>query len=389
MVAGSKIWAYLTAAGVALATLGLSVERAHAVCDAFYRVAAGDTLRTISVRELGTEDYDPLFRANRDILSDPSRIEVGQLLYLPCAGAARRDRTSAFAAANRRPTLRDNLGTRRAGDRADELAEAPVREDAEPRDDAIPLSEPRGALRILTGSGLAPLTDRNLPEHGMANLILAEALAAAKDPRKLELAVVDDWKSHLPVLMPTGAFNLALPWPRPDCDAAAPSDLTRKLCSAFVYSAPLYEIQMATLTMAGNPLVRARSVADLADKTICRPESFPPVDLEKLPVRISITTAMSPVECGRQLLDGGADTISLPAADADRLLSSPQFAGRIVKAPFLGASVPVHALALRDAPGSADLIAKIDQGLSELQSSGRWMDVISNYLQKLPKEPPS
>ena len=155
------------------------------------------------------------------------------------------------------------------------------------------------------------------------------------------------------MLMPTGAFDVGLPWPRPDCEAADQSDLTRQLCTRFIYSEPLYEMQVSTIVLAGSPLVEARSTSLLSGKTICRPAGFPPVDIERLRLEIRIVTDMTARKCAALLLDGGADAVSLPAAEAERLLAAPEFADRIARARYLGASVPVHALALRDAPGRA------------------------------------
>jgi len=49
-----------------------------------YRVKSGDTLGQIAKRELGdTSRYAEIFEANRDKLSSPDRIEIGQLLTIP------------------------------------------------------------------------------------------------------------------------------------------------------------------------------------------------------------------------------------------------------------------------------------------------------------------
>ena len=354
---------------------------ADAACGEFYRVKRGDTLRSIAIRQMRTEDYEPIFRANRDIVSDAALIEIGQLLYLPCAGRGPRDRRAALAAAGITPTRVDNLGDRLAAETPgapEETAEAPA---------ALPLSEPGAELRVLTGSGLAPLADRDLPGQGMANLILNEALTAAKVARPVELAFVDDWKAHLPVLMPTGAFSLGLPWPRPDCDAGRLSATARKLCDEFLFSEPLYEIQISTIVEVGNPLALARSPGDLQGRKVCRPEGFPPVDLESLKLGLDIVAARSASECAAMLTGGEVDAVSLPEAAATRLLAEPAFAGRLIRAQYLGASVPVHALALKDAPGSRALIQRVDEGLAELQSSGRWLEVVSSYLRDLEQTP--
>lgn len=379
---------------MAIGALGLVLlgapEPADAACGDFYRVKRGDTLRSIAIRQAGTEDYQALFAANRDILEDPALIEIGQLLYVPCPNDPPVNRRAAMAEAGVTPTPRDNLGDRRA----EEVATAPgtggTVVTTETPTAAIAAEPPGdGALRVLTGSGLAPLADRDLPGQGMANLILSEALALAKVGQPVEIAFVDDWKSHLPVLMPTGAFNLGLPWPRPDCDAPDKSATAARLCDTFLFSDPIYEIQISTVVLAGSPLARARDPEDLEGTTICRPAGFPPVDLEELRANLKIVEAESPAACAAMLETGTADAVSLPEAAALRLLKDPGTAAPMVKAPYLGVSVPVHALAPKDAPGSSALIARVDAGLAQMQSSGRWLEIVSDYLRDLEKSAPS
>ena len=49
-----------------------------------YQVASGDTLSKIAKRFYGNAgDYQKIFEANRDQLSDPDKIQVGQSLKLP------------------------------------------------------------------------------------------------------------------------------------------------------------------------------------------------------------------------------------------------------------------------------------------------------------------
>lgn len=362
--------------------------RAAAACGEFYRVKTGDTLQLIAARHLRDQDYRAVFLANSDILRDPSLIEVGQLLYLPCASEPM-TRAAALARAKIRPTRRDDLGDQLA------LAEGPMLTGETPHAvaNAGAASATRigrgSALKVLTGSGLAPLVDRGLPADGMAFMIVGEALNTVADPRVIVPAFVDDWKSHLAVLMPTGAFPLALPWPRPDCAGPALSAMAQKMCDEFLFSEAFYEIPIATLVPAGSPLVEARSVSALADRAVCRPEGFPPVDLEKLSADLRIVSAPTALGCARLVTDGKADAISMPEPAARRLLADLPQADALTRARYLGTSVPVHAVAWRGDPGAAALIDAIDQGLREMQASGRWMQVISAYLQEIDSYPVS
>lgn len=48
-----------------------------------HTVKSGDTLTKIARRHYGTDDFQPIFRANRHILDDPDLIHPGQLLRIP------------------------------------------------------------------------------------------------------------------------------------------------------------------------------------------------------------------------------------------------------------------------------------------------------------------
>ena len=381
------------AAGLALSVaLTFSATDAQAECDTFYRVVPGDTLRGIAVQNIGNEDYQTIFRANDDILQTPALIEVGQLLYLPCADKFQ-DRRSALAAAGITATPRDNLGDRLApvetADIPSETTEEPALVDGAPADDDAPaiLRSAAGAVTVLTGTGLAPLVDRSLPAHGMVPLILGEALSAAEDPRKLELAFVDDWKAHLPVLMPTGAFPLGAPWPKPDCDAADLDRKAREFCQTYVFSEAFYEMPINVLVRPDSPLVSARADKSLGDQRICRPVGFPTFDLERMRVNLKVISAQTSTDCARMVLDGEADAISLPEPEADRLLSVETLSGKLVRARYLTRSVPIHAIALRGDQTGEQLIDLIDQGLTKMHESGRWVELITSYLRDIRRLP--
>jgi polar amino acid transport system substrate-binding protein len=58
-------------------------------CGGFHAVRQGDTLQRIAVRAYGPEaSWRTLWAANRDRLGgDPSLIEIGDLIFIPCLDA--------------------------------------------------------------------------------------------------------------------------------------------------------------------------------------------------------------------------------------------------------------------------------------------------------------
>jgi nucleoid-associated protein YgaU len=48
-----------------------------------HTVKKGDTLTKIARKHYGTDDFQPIFRANVHLLDDPDVIQVGQVLRVP------------------------------------------------------------------------------------------------------------------------------------------------------------------------------------------------------------------------------------------------------------------------------------------------------------------
>ena len=91
--AKNKVWDAIKAVDANYAqelTANISVDpsrapaAAPASADKTYTVKAGDTLSAISKQFYGSaNDYMKIFEANRNILSDPNKINPGQVLNIP------------------------------------------------------------------------------------------------------------------------------------------------------------------------------------------------------------------------------------------------------------------------------------------------------------------
>ncbi|MEM6664188.1 MAG: hypothetical protein AAF666_18660 [Pseudomonadota bacterium] len=407
-------------AAVLIASLVANPPTAHAACDTFYRIAAGDTLRSISVNQLGHDRYTEIFQANQDIVSRPDRIEIGQLLYLPCSGPEARTRATALQASNLTATSRDDLGDKRAEleETADLAAAQPlIRKQLRAADapgqstqaaanlapetdsDTVrepstnvasvtlssepisPSAQPR-RLRLLTGGGLDPLVGETLQSGGLAVEIIKQALREAGSSDTIEVAVIDDWGSHRSVLMPTGAFHLAFPWIGDGCEGSGAS---QSICRDFTLSRPIYQVTETLLTQSGDPLATSTSATGQESQigdgaVVCRQDGLGKGFLGQLGQAVSVVKSPDLRDCFDLLLDGKVQLVSAPLPMTEGLLQHRAYRGKIEELSRLRRDMPVRALALNDDVTAKEVIGALDRGLTEIQGSGLWFKLVSSYL---------
>lgn len=371
----SSMWrSRLLLLGLTLASV-LSAQPVLAACGEFYRVQRGDTLRSITVARLGHDRFGLLFQANRDVLSNPSRIEIGQLLYIPCEGQAGQTRAQALAAAGRSVTPRDDLGDRRAPKDVPRVAEPKPPETVTPQQPAGPAA-PRivrpAQVRLLAYSGIPPLTDDTLPGGGLAATLITAALKAANVPVSAETVFVNDRRAHLQVLMPLDAFALGAPWPAPNCQGQKGA-ATQQMCRDFLFSRPIYQMQIATWVAQTDASVATAGPNWFGTRRVCRPSGLPAVDLEAMAPAPTVVLARTPAACFALLSAGQVDAVSLPAA-------TPVQQQGVKRAARLDREIPVHALAWRQDPQARKRIDQLNSGLARLQASGQWFSIVSQYL---------
>ena len=336
---------------------------ARIACGAFYRVAPGDTLHRIATRAYGNGNYQAVFAANRDILPDISRIEIGDDLLIPCLdGAGPRTRREALAL---------GIGAGESGD-----APAPVASAASIRPAAT-------GIGFLTGSDFAPFAHRALPEGGMITELVRLAIARAAPEREVEVTFIDDWPTHLG-LLDQGAYDLGFPWYRPDCSKADRlSASMQRRCAGFAFSDPLFEVAIGYYVRAGDPLAGATAYDQLFGRKLCRPAGYFTFDLDQQDLREPNLTRIIPpkaADCFTWLMRGEVDVVTLNKSLAEAGISKLGLDGRVAEIPALASAQTLHVVAPKgDAEGHAYL-ELVNTGLADLQASGRWFEVVSRHL---------
>ena len=361
-------WIFLGAVPAALfVPPGDAAAQARIACGSLYRVASGDTLHKIATRAYGSGDYQAIFAANRDILPDISRIAVGDDLLIPCLdGTGPKTRREALALGTGTGAVTGTGG----GTPAPEASAAAIRPAG-------------GGIGVLTGSDFAPFAHRALPEGGMITELVRLAIARAAPEREVDVTFVDDWSTHLG-LLGQGAYDLGFPWYRPDCSKADRlSASMRQRCAGFAFSEPLFEVAIGYYVRAGDPLAGATAYDRLFGRKLCRPAGYFTFDLDQEDLREPNATLIIPptaADCLTWLMRGEVDVVTLNKSLATAEISKLGLDGRVAAIPALASAQTLHVVAPKgDAEGRAYLDL-VNQGLADLQASGRWFEVVSRHL---------
>ena len=325
-----------------------------------YTVQAGDTLGSIAEAAYGTFNYQMIFNANRDALAaNPNELPAGLQLILPCDDG--------------RLTAESELSSVTT-------AEA---EKASAKKKKNTLYEP--PIKFVTANGWPPFADSSLTGGGIMNALASAALQRAGNDREMTLEWVDDWGSHLEVLLPSGAMDISSAWQMPpDCsNMELLGEYSRYRCTNFDKSLPVYEMAFSYITMADSKYANVPNFADLAGARICRPKDWEMemLEMEGL-VDPFITMVYRPTleDCAQALVDGEADVYADGVETAAVLFENLGVTDKIAVNPYLVQFPTFHFIVAKSNPRGRVYLAMINRGLTEMRESGEWYDIVATGL---------
>lgn len=358
------LWALskpLRVAVAASAVLGfVQVAQAQEACS-IYVVQDGDTLGAISMTAYGTLDYQTLFNANADLLrADPTALAPGTELRIPCADG--------------RLTVTEVIQP---------IAEAVAEEVAAAETST---GEYRQKIRILTGGDWFPFVDESLTGGGAMVRVATTALVRGGNDYAYSIGWIDDWESHLNVLLPNGSFDLSVAWYVPDCSRLdEASDLTRYTCLNFVFSDPLYDSVFGFFAQKDNPFAGAKTFEDLMGARICRPESYSFHDLEAeglMEPAITLSVPEWAEDCFQGLVDGTYDIATIESQLSNITIQDMGLTDQIVENPRLSSIQSAAVMAWKANPKARGYLDIINRGLAEMRQSGEWNSIVSGSLKE-------
>ena len=347
----------------ALALLSALPAAAQEACTT-YTVKEGDTLCNIAFAAYGSYNYQMIFNANRDALaSNPNNLPPGLQLILPCEDG--------------RLTADSELNAVIATETARQ-ASAPSRNQT---------YEP--PLKFVTANDWAPFTDDKLTGGGIFVRMATTAMQRGGNDRGYEVSYVDDWQSHIDVLLPTGAFDVSIAWESPDCSKLdLLGEYSVRMCTEFDFSLPIYETAYAFNTLIDSKYASARAFGDYAGARICRPEAWPISDLEVQGLVEPLVTYSRPkttLECAQMLLDGEVDLYVIEAETASSNFEELGATDRVVTNPALATFIKYHFLTSKSNPRGRVYLAMLNRGITEMRESGEWYDIVATGLDEYNK----
>ncbi len=360
-----------------------TVARESIACNTKYRVARGDTLHKIATRAYGAGNYQIIADANSDTLVNIARIEIGDELLIPCLDGVMPGigTPNANTPAINTPAI-NTPNTKVAALDSTSVGEVDI---ATPAPTAIASANipDESIIGLVTGSDFAPFAHSALPEGGMISELVRLSMASAAQQRTIKVAVVEDWATHLD-LLEQGEFDLGFPWYRPDCSRMENLGASmQQRCADFDFSDPLFEVAMAYYVQAADPLAGATGYDQLWGRRICRPANYFTFDLEQEGLAAPNSTIVighDAVDCFNRLMRGNVDVVSLSKPLAQDQITGLGLDSQVAEIPALASIQTLHVVAPKAVPGGRASLDLINTGLAEMQSSGRWSEVVSRHL---------
>jgi hypothetical protein len=172
--------------------------------------------------------------------------------------------------------------------------------------------------------------------------------ALARRGGAFRVDAIDDRAAHLGPLLGEGLYAASLPWLKPDCAAADLTADAARLCAGTVWSAPLAEVAVSTLTReppgAGSGLCAQAGLAPLADA--------------------GARLETDPAACVAALVAGEVATALVESRAADAAIAALGAAGSIREDMGAFRVATLHALALAGSADGAAALAALDAGLA-------------------------
>lgn len=314
-------------------------------CGGSYQVQPGESLSMIAERLYDSPAiWERLHAENLDVIGDsPDAMRAGMVLTLPCLDG--------------RPKAVEQKAT---------TAQVTT----------------KGELKVLTASGYAPFSDRDLPDGGLIAAVVDAALTQAAPQTGHTIHWIEDREAHLDPLLSNALMDMGFPWSLPPCDA----DPQRRECQLLLYSDPIFEV-LSLLFVAADRPTSISGLDDMQGKRLCRPAGFPTHDLDRngrqwvAGDHVTLVQPDSAADCVQLVLEGKADAMALDEFSGRVALRQSGAEGKIVALSDMPISIEtLHVAVPKAHPQARQILAVFNAGLLQIRENGTFQDILATHL---------
>ncbi|MBX2805279.1 MAG: transporter substrate-binding domain-containing protein [Hyphomicrobiales bacterium] len=342
----------------------VSGPAASQTCGTDYVIQEGETLAGIAQQVYGDRSqWSLIFYANQDRLgSNMTLLVPGQAIRIPCTGSVQ-------------------------GPGIDESAPASSSAPAK-----FVLSNMISHIEFLTAEGYTPYADRTLQNGGLLLDLLTSSMGQIEDQSQgsfsHNISWVNDWAAHLNPLLITRAFDVGIPWTKPDCSVLATLDTnSRYRCEKFFFSDPLYE-DVTALFLRNDSSINFRTDEDVLGKTLCQTRGSSTFHLNKegrgwlTDNRIVLMQPQTPQECFRLLSDGTVNAVVISDLTGRAIAASMGILDRIHVAERPVHIETLHAVMAKTHPHARTILYYINSSFARLRETGQYDKIVSGHLDR-------
>lgn len=356
-----------------IASFGASTDAsAQALaCGQSYTVKPGDTLQRLTNRAYGPgKSYNLMYRPNARVIGrNPSQIEVGMVLQIPCLDGSSAGATAPIAAQPRSAAAAPTTAVR-----------APAAAVVAPTAISGPLS---AKLRAVTATDWAPFQNQDQEQGGMITEIMSTALENELGQDGYKIDFINDYSAHLGTLIADMAYDIAFSWFRPNCDVIEKlGEDSQFRCNNLEWSDPVFE-QIIGYYVRADDTDKPQAHSDLFGKTVCRPKGYSTFMMEEKdlsPPRINFVRPSATEQCFEMLLEGSTDAVVLASTVADDAISRIGAGALVEEVPELATIATLHAVTSINNPRKAAQLEVINRGVRGLRESGKWFEIVQRHL---------
>jgi polar amino acid transport system substrate-binding protein len=342
-----------------------ALPAASQTCGTDYVIQEGETLGGIAQRVYGdSSQWSLIFYANQDRLgSNMTLLVPGQPVRIPCAGSA---------------------------ERPDVQAETPATQSTPPGPTDFVLSSMIRHIEFLTAEGYTPFADRTLQNGGLLLDLLTISMGQIEEQAKgsftHNISWVNDWAAHLNPLLITRAFDVGIPWTKPDCsDGPALDTSSRYRCEKFFFSDPLYE-DVTALFLSNNSPINFYTDDEILGKTLCQTRGSSTFHLNRrgrawlTDSKVILMQPQTAEECFRLLENGTVDGVVISDLTGRAIAVSMGILDRIRVAERPVHIETMHAVIAKTHPHARAILYYINSSFARLRESGQYDNIVSSHL---------